>query len=322
MPNMTRLGLEYPAKDQRPWFDIFERWVSGLDASIYAHREDRNLIVEGGGTVSWNAPALSWTGSIYLVSPYTGYAMEIPVAQSPIDIADGQALYINMVRSLSGNTVVTAVVTSVLPSSNNAYMIAIRRGDTLYFRNGTGFDDGQSGPLYGPPLLVERVFLPICDAADQTPGPAPVSSLESPGGGGLRIRDFDGVASEVVCASIIVPPDIVVSAGLRARVIGVISNATGPSAEGVYFQFGFWCSGDTDSMSPSGTPLLDFVSKTGMTLSQYEMWFTDFCTGGVPLDFAAGKMLFLLYGRDPTDPSDTYGQDIGVTGIEIEWTRG
>jgi len=153
MPNTARLNLEYPAEYQDPWFQIFERFVNGLDAALYAGREDRNLILLGGGTVAWDATAeeLSFSLDIVITSPQTGYAMSLSTAESPITIQDGQVLYVDLSRGATGAASLTPYVGNVVPSSNNAFMLAVRRGTIVYFRNGRGFADGDSGTLYIEP---------------------------------------------------------------------------------------------------------------------------------------------------------------------------
>lgn len=148
MPKTPRLGMIYPQENQKPWFDLFTSFANSIDAALYASREDRNYILEGGGVVSWSAGVLSWTESIYLASPYTGYRLELPTSESPVTINAGQFLYVLVTRAAGAVVTLEAKVSSVLPSSNDALLLAVRRGDVLYFRNGRGYNNGDSGPLY------------------------------------------------------------------------------------------------------------------------------------------------------------------------------
>lgn len=150
MPKTPRLEINYPQENQNPWFSVFADFSNAIDSALYASREDRNFIIEGGGTITWNAGtnSLSWTQDIFIGSPYTGYSLTLPIAQSPITINLGQFLYVLVTRAPGAIVTLQARVSSVIPSTNDALLLAVRRGDFLYFRNGRGFDDGDTGPLY------------------------------------------------------------------------------------------------------------------------------------------------------------------------------
>jgi hypothetical protein len=150
MPKTTRLEFEYPTEYQDPWFTIFERYVRSLDTTMYAHREDRNLIITGGGTVAWNSATelLTFTDDIVIISPITGYAMTLAATHSPITMLSGNMLYVNIPRGAVSPAVLEPLVGNTIPSSDNTVMIAVRSGTVIYFRNGRGFENGDSGFLY------------------------------------------------------------------------------------------------------------------------------------------------------------------------------
>ena len=143
-----RIGIEYPAENQRAWWDIFVNGMNQIDSALFANREDRNILMFGGGSVSWNAVSgeLSWGSDIRLISPYKGYVGTISAGS--ITLSSGQFFYVNMVRLPSGNFSLTPIIGGKMPEGNNAFAIAFCYGTSIYFRNGRSLDNGESGPLF------------------------------------------------------------------------------------------------------------------------------------------------------------------------------
>lgn len=142
--NSPRMGWPYPAREDDPWYDGFEDFVQADDASGFAHREDRNLFITGGGTLSWDAGTgvLTWTEAIQLVSPTTGFLLSI--AADSVTIENGEVLYATLVRqALEARTLTKAIATSV-PSNDNAFMLCVRIGNNLHWRNGLVMPSGSS----------------------------------------------------------------------------------------------------------------------------------------------------------------------------------
>jgi hypothetical protein len=138
----------YPSKDTDPWFDVFESMIAAMDASGYASREDRSIILSEGGTVSFTASTglLSWSSAIVMLSPIAAFKESIPAAT--VTILDGQILYINIVRSPLGNLTLSSFVANQLPNTDTAMALAIRSGANVYWRNGALIKDGQSTTLF------------------------------------------------------------------------------------------------------------------------------------------------------------------------------
>src|SRR3972149_5846428 len=134
-----RLGWPVPEEFSDPWIDAFESFSSAIDATSYSYREDRNTILMGGGTISFNGASLSWSQAIELFSPVTGFIWSIPAGL--VQLNDGQLLYTTLVRYPSTNTAVAVSVSFQIPSSDDTYIIAIRRDDRVYFRNGDVIQD-------------------------------------------------------------------------------------------------------------------------------------------------------------------------------------
>ena len=152
MPNSTRMNWPFPSENSAPWYDAFSDMVTALDSSGYAAREDRNLITVGGGDLSWTlgTSTLVWTADIQVVSTVTGHILTAAPATLTLD--DGEIAYVNLVRSPTDSSARTTQIASQIPSSDNAFLLAMRVGANVYFRNGQRLADGEtlSGLGTGP----------------------------------------------------------------------------------------------------------------------------------------------------------------------------
>jgi len=148
MPTTSRTSLKYPARGQEPWFDLFEAMLNQLDAMLYAHREDRNILIVGGGTLSWDATSntLSWNAPIVLNSPQKGF--QESVAAGSIEIAESQVLYVDVSRNPGSNIALTARRAATVPNTDDGLLLCYRYGTSLWWRNGLRMEDTYSGPLY------------------------------------------------------------------------------------------------------------------------------------------------------------------------------
>jgi hypothetical protein len=144
MSNTSRMNWPFPNENQEPWYQALENFSKALDASGFASREDRQLILIGGGTITWDASTstLTWTGAIQVISPISGFLLSI--AAGSVTISDGQVLYATLVRAPTRNLTVEAAVENQVPQSDTAYLLAARVGDDIYWRNGTAMGDGDS----------------------------------------------------------------------------------------------------------------------------------------------------------------------------------
>lgn len=144
MPQSPRMNWPYPAENVEQWFEAFKSFVESTDASGFASREDRQLILIGGGTITWSATGatLTWTGPLKVISPIAGFLLT--VAAGSVTMEDGQVLYATIVRAPTLNRTVTVAVGNQVPQSDDAYLLAARVGDTIYWRNGMSMGDGDS----------------------------------------------------------------------------------------------------------------------------------------------------------------------------------
>ena len=60
MPTSPKMGWNFPEEDQDPFYDDFEDMVNAMDASGTAAREDRNIVLMGGGEFSFDDATGEW----------------------------------------------------------------------------------------------------------------------------------------------------------------------------------------------------------------------------------------------------------------------
>lgn len=149
--NSPRMQWTYPSREDDPWYDFFEDFVLGADASGYAHREDRSIIWTGGGTVSWDlgTETLTWTGTINIYSPIGSRLLQV-AASSLAGFADGEVAYVTLARQPLANQAVALNKASQLPSNDNAMSLCVRIGDLIFFRTGISLGDGDTSPGVAP----------------------------------------------------------------------------------------------------------------------------------------------------------------------------
>lgn len=151
MPNTPRMKWPIPGEHVDPWFEAFVDLMGEVDASGYAAREDRNIIGTGGGTFTFVSATgvITWSSTISFLAANTGFLWQIPAGN--VSLADGQVWYVNLVRAPSDNTALANVVASNLSAAADgdaAFVIAVRRGNKVYFRNGNNMADGDSFEVF------------------------------------------------------------------------------------------------------------------------------------------------------------------------------
>lgn len=164
----------YPSEDADPWLEDFLAFVRGTDASAYAAREDRNMLLMGGGLISWDATsgALTWAAEIELLSPNTGFLNRVPAGS--VTIADGQVVFGSVARALGGNASLTVSTGSFAPSTDNAIVLCIRRGSSIYWRTGLIMGDGDTITNIGSSQSGSGTVVLVGDAS----GPASATVVE------------------------------------------------------------------------------------------------------------------------------------------------
>lgn len=130
-----------------------------------------------------------------------------------------------------------------------------------------------------------------------------------------RYRDFDHAQTEDAFFSLLIPSGY---GTVKYRVMGAITNSTGPSDEGVAFTLAGYSVGDNDALSGTfGTAVT--ITKTGMTFSQNDIFFTDWSGELTITDAAEGELACFQFTRDHDHADDDYGQKIGVIAVILDW---
>jgi hypothetical protein len=142
-----RTQIPYPASNERDWDATFVSMVNAIDTSLFAAREDRNILILGGGTMTFNATTsvLSWGADIQLLSPISGYITTLP--SGSVTIPDNYYFYVRITRSPTSNITVSAQVGASVPNlvaGDDQVLIGYRKGTIVHFREGFLIGDGQS----------------------------------------------------------------------------------------------------------------------------------------------------------------------------------
>jgi hypothetical protein len=131
------------------------------------------------------------------------------------------------------------------------------------------------------------------------------------------IRKFSGTADNDVTFKWAIPHDMDATLPFQYRVIGIVSEATGPSAEGVVFGAKGYSTSDLDSVSNSfGTEVT--VTKS-FTAAQNTTFITDWSGDVTIANISNDSVGQIEFRRIATDAGDTYAQQIAVTDIEIRY---
>lgn len=148
MPLTSRMKWTVPSENADPWYDAFVALFGEMDASAYASREDRNIILMGGGDITWalSTGILSWTEPLRVFSPVSGFQCIVAAGYVQLD-QSGKLLHAPLVRYPTGsNKTIIAAVASQVPvmvSGNDQLLFAVRYGNLIYWRNGLVMQDGD-----------------------------------------------------------------------------------------------------------------------------------------------------------------------------------
>lgn len=150
MAESRRLRWSFPNENMDPWYDAFAAFVDAVDASVYATREDRSVVLMSTATVSFNIAGvggvLTWNAPIELLSPIAGFVES--VSAGSVTLNDGDVLYMQVVRSPTSNQTLSFSVARSVPNTDDTLLVAIRRGSTVYWRDGKVINDGDSLQLF------------------------------------------------------------------------------------------------------------------------------------------------------------------------------
>ena len=179
--------------------------------------------------------------------------------------------------------------------------------------NGTAIPPANLNDQY------EYQLLPISWFSDGATAPAALddASTRSP----YKYRNFDGASQDEDLDTIWQLPDhINLSEDVCFRVYYLVTNATGPSSEGVVFQVQATSIGDNDPTNPAQGAAVP-IADTGTTAIQWDLLITGWSTDVTISNGAAGELVEINFYRDYDHASDTYTQDVGVCFVEFRYKR-
>lgn len=157
-------------------------------------------------------------------------------------------------------------------------------------------------------------YIPVGYMIDGASAPAAKSTLSSTRK--VDIRDFDDAADEDLEFNWQVPADY--RDIIQWRAVLYVSNATGPSAEGVsFFLQGCTITSGEALGCAAGTAVES--NATSRTDAQYDVIYTGWSSDVTLTGIAAGEMAQIKIYRDVSDADDDYAQDIGLAGIELRY---
>lgn len=145
MPQTTRLGIPYPADGQSPWYASFKAFIDGVDAYLFSATEDRNLLVIGGGTLSWSDGAFSWSDPIVFVTPSTGKLQTLEAGS--ISLIDGQMMLVSLTRGATVSVALTSSIATYATAGASILVFAFCLDGVLHLRTGQSATDGDSFTL-------------------------------------------------------------------------------------------------------------------------------------------------------------------------------
>lgn len=168
------LFFTVPSPLEEPWEDSINSFFSDTDANLFSAVTDRNLIVTGGGTVTFDASSgqLTWTEPFVLINFVTGFYQYVvdPTTTVPPDTATtlnpGEFLFARQVRGLDdiiGNLELDPIVTTKLLTSPRKEfhidtVICFRWNNTIIFHGGQVLPSGVPTPILIAPPVASLVF--------------------------------------------------------------------------------------------------------------------------------------------------------------------
>ena len=218
MPLTSRIKIPYPSINKDNWYSDFKNMVESFDSVLFSAREDRNLIITGGGTVSFNIAldvgTLTWSANIEIFCPSTGFYGV--VAPGSLLLDNSELFYVHLVRAPLSNATVTFITANDLSTSSqpdNAYLLGFRKDTLVYFRDGFIIGDGESG------LLFEQTSLGAAALYNDPPSTINAGDTADPGISGSAARGDHQHVVDTAGAGDLVAVDVsAASAGVSTKI--------------------------------------------------------------------------------------------------------
>jgi len=139
------LSWTIPAQRLRSYYTAFQTLIGQIETDVFAAREDRNLTLSGGGTLSFTAEGvLAWTAALSIEGHISAYANTVAIGD--ITVPDGWCVYVALTRKPAAAVAVVATKAAQLPTLNGErlYLLGIRRGTDFWWSNGALSAAGES----------------------------------------------------------------------------------------------------------------------------------------------------------------------------------
>jgi hypothetical protein len=157
MATLPKTQAITPTQGTDPWSDGIDSLFLSFDSMLFANREDRNLFLLEGGTVTVTIPGGGGPGTadVFWTAPFVLKGWEGPgqvnidVPGGPITLVAGQALYCDLTRPPNSTVLVQAQVAdfTAIRASNSKLVVGLFWTDgRFYFRNGSSIG-GSGGPI-------------------------------------------------------------------------------------------------------------------------------------------------------------------------------
>lgn len=150
MATSPRMRWPYPSEGVDPWYDSFSGMVDAQDTTAFSAQEAKNIILSGGGIISWTASTglLQWASPLEVNAASTGFLESIPAGSVYLP-NDGDVGYVRFLSGPSASLELVVRVSGALPAADldRALVLFRRRGNRVFFRNGGVIQDGESAAI-------------------------------------------------------------------------------------------------------------------------------------------------------------------------------
>lgn len=178
MPLTSRMKWSIPKENADPWFDPFVALMEDVDESVYAAREDRNVVAMCTGCDRFDSTSglLSWDAAIEFASS-NGTLWTLAAGSDTV--GEGESMYVTLTRYPTSNVTLTTETTSNLAGVAGAsdeqglYVLCVRRNNVIYWRPGLFRADKTKG-------LFASVVIDPAGGADKRLAYTNVSAIARP----------------------------------------------------------------------------------------------------------------------------------------------
>jgi hypothetical protein len=144
MAKTTFLDITYPDENANPFYNAYKQQMESMSRILFQAKLQAQMIMGGGGTVTFNAGTntLSWTQDFVIPVYYYGYKLNVvfgpDFATRQAVLSDGNALYIEVPFVLTGNKNINFSVGNAINKENHQLLVVGFRSGSKVYLNGLG----------------------------------------------------------------------------------------------------------------------------------------------------------------------------------------